>query len=100
MPVNPFKSGRGFSFEDVIRRRYALFRSRERYGLATLVDVVWLTVVVAMIILVLSVFLVGMIAALFAAPFIILGIAIARRISPPRRRVPEGAVIDAEFERK
>jgi Flp pilus assembly protein TadB len=100
MRRNPFQSGGPLPFEDVIRNRYTIFRSRERHGLATLVDLVWLIILLSLVIFVLLVFLTGLIVVLFAAPFVILALSLARWISPSKRRTPHGTIIDVEVERR
>lgn len=99
MRKDPFESGR-FPFEDTIRSRYSVFRSRERHGLATLLDLAWLIIALSLIIVVLLVVLSGLFVVLFAAPFILLALTLARWLSPPRRRIPRGTIIDVEVERR
>ncbi len=99
MRKDPFESGR-FPFEDTIRSRYSVFRTRERHGLATLLDLAWLIIVLSLIIFALIIVLGGLIMAMFAAPFVIVALAIARWLSPPRRRIPHGTIIDVEVDRR
>lgn len=88
-----------FPFEDAFRQRFTSFRKRKRHGLATLLDIVWMIATLSLIIVFLTFVLFVLVLALFAAPFVIVALAIARRISPPRR-LPEGTIIDVEVERR
>jgi hypothetical protein len=54
----------------------------------------------SLIIFALFVVLGGLILAMFAAPFVIVALAIARWLSPPPRRIPHGTIIDVEVERR
>ena len=99
MRDNRFSANNPFPFEDAFRRRYTVFRGRKRHGWGTLLDIIWMIATLSVIIVFMLFALAALVLALIAAPFVILALAIARRISPPRR-IPHGTIIDVEVERR